>query len=209
MDVVTNSTEQVSDKKKGSPMINIIILSVTILLMLTSTITGFISYSKLGKDAELKSIKTLLLFASIVSIFSLLLLGLALFFLFFKKIGNMFLLITLGVTAVMMLIAGILFIMASGKIKKYNDRYKASRTMATLASIINFCSFGAVVSSFVIAMLTSNMMKSKSVKTVETGAKTKPEETVVVGEISTPKTKVTQQTPCVDVPNVLDSFVTL
>jgi hypothetical protein len=164
----TTKTAKVQETIKnitGHPKLNMIILGAASGLMTFSALSGFISYGKLG--SELSSTKKLLLGASLMSLFSAILLGVGIFLVHqhIKKMEavfkGFFSLTLLGLAGLFMLISGIMYAAAAAKLnstdsstgKKYRDTYGTSFTTAVLSAVMTLGGLGAVGLSFLFALL--------------------------------------------------------
>nr|QBK87614.1 MAG: hypothetical protein LCMAC201_05270 [Marseillevirus LCMAC201] len=165
MDIVQKTVGQVKSIT-GHPKLNMGILGTSSGLMVTSAISGFISYSKLDTP-ELKGTKNLLLGASLLSLISSLLLGLGVFLIYrhhekmeaaFKGFFSFGLLVLSGS---LMFISGIMYAVAAVQLatgkdssgKKYKDVHRTSYTAAVVSTVMTLGGLGAVGISFLTAIL--------------------------------------------------------
>jgi hypothetical protein len=128
-------------------------LGISTGLMTISAISGFISYGKLGSDPGVSGTKKMLLFASTLSLFSVILLGMGIFLVhrYGANMRGVFGITLSAMAAVLMLISGILYAAAVAKINK--QKYSGAHTAAVMSTVTTFSGMALISVLFLLALL--------------------------------------------------------
>jgi competence protein ComGC len=142
-----------SKLQHSHPIMNTIMLGISTGLMTISAISGFISYGKLGSDPGVSGTKKMLLFASTLSLFSVILLGMGIFLVhrYGANMRGVFGITLSAMAAVLMLISGILYAAAVAKINK--QKYSGAHTAAVLSTVSTFSGMALISVLFLLALL--------------------------------------------------------
>ena len=167
----------------GHPYLNMATLGLTSVLMITSLISGFISYTKLASsDTNLGNTKTLLMTASLLSLLAAIFLGIGIFLIYrhSQKLEAAF----RGFFSVSLLLLSVLFILTSGILysivafrltfrtdtsgTKFKNTYGTSYKAAVVSAIMSLSGLGLLGTSFLVARF---MMRKPSTVGVATGTR--------------------------------------
>ena len=161
-----------SKLQHSHPIMNTIMLGISTGLMTISAISGFISYGKLGSDPEVSGTKKMLLFASTLSLFSVILLGMGIFLVhrYGANMRGVFGITLSAMAAVLMLISGILYAAAVAKINK--QKYSGAHTAAVMSTVTTFSGMALISVLFLLALLAQR--KKQPVVIRSTAATTQP-----------------------------------
>jgi len=144
-------------KASGHPTFNTVILGISSALTTISAISGFISYGKLGNDPEVNQAKKMILTASLLSLFSAILLGLGLFLIHRHAVKmestfkGFFSLTLLTITGLFVLVSGIIYSVAAAKINK--QKYGTAHSTAVVSAVLTFIGFGLLCMSLLMAFM--------------------------------------------------------
>ncbi len=142
-----------STVQHSHPIMNTIMLGISTGLMTVSAISGFISYGKLGSDPGVSEIKKLLLFASILSLFSVIMLGMGIFLVhrYGANMKGVFGITLSAMAAFLMFLSGISYAVAVAKIDK--QKYKGAHTAAIVSTVSTFSGMALISVLFLLALL--------------------------------------------------------
>ena len=150
----------------GHPYLNMSTLGLSIILMIASSVSGFISYTKLqSSDTNLGNTKTLLLSASLLSLLAAIFLGIGIFLIYrhSQKLEAAF----KGFFSVSLLLLSILFMLTSGILysivafrlltrtdttgTKFKDTFGTSYKATVASAIMSLGGLGILGISFLVA----------------------------------------------------------
>ncbi len=149
------------------PYLNMTTIGLASALMLSSSISGFVSYTKIGDATGLGNIKALLSSVALLSLLSSILLGIGVFLVYrqgsaFKGFFGISVLI---LSVLFMFISGIFYSIVAVRLRG-NDTFTTSRKTAITSAVMSFSGLAIVGTTFLIGHL------SRKPSTIQTRAQT-------------------------------------